>query len=209
MIIVEYPVALVLKGWHLLLTALGMDHNQAWLVALVLLVITIRSLLLPLYYRQMRSGRILANLRPQLRQLEADYADRHDQASRKELMNKRKEIQRENNYKMADGCLPSLVLVPVIIGLYRLLIRIARPSEGLEAAHAGFGPLTGADVDSFLKAEFFGVPLPAYFQMPHDQLAILGTTRQDVLHVALPLAIIASTLPLLGRITGPESARNG
>ena len=69
MIVVEYPVALVLKGWHLLLTALGIGPDQSWLVSLVLLVITIRALLLPLYYRQIRSGRILANLRPQIRAL--------------------------------------------------------------------------------------------------------------------------------------------
>lgn len=192
MIVVEYPVALVLKGWHLLLTALGIGPDQSWLISLVLLVITIRALLLPLYYRQIRSGRILANLRPQIRALEATYANRHDPASRKELMAKRKELQKENNYSMADGCMPIFVLLPVIMGLYRLLIRIARPSEGLQAAHEGFGPLSSADIDSFLRAEFAGVPLPAYFRMPVDQLQFLGTTRADVLHVVLPMAIFAS-----------------
>ena len=192
MIVVEYPVALVLKGWHLLLTALGIGPDQSWLISLVLLVITIRALLLPLYYRQIRSGRILANLRPQIRALEATYANRHDPASRKELMAKRKELQKENNYSMADGCMPIFVLLPVIMGLYRLLIRIARPSEGLQAAHEGFGPLSSADIDSFLRAEFAGVPLPAYFRMPVDQLQFLGTTRADVMHVVLPMAIFAS-----------------
>ena len=55
MIIVEYPVALVLKLWHVLFTKVfGIAPSTAWIVAVIFLVLTVRSLLAPLTLRQIR-----------------------------------------------------------------------------------------------------------------------------------------------------------
>ncbi|RAV31374.1 preprotein translocase [Corynebacterium heidelbergense] len=199
MMFLEYPVALVLNGWHWLFShALGMDTSSAWVISIVFLVFTLRGLLIPLYIRQMRSSRHLANLRPQLRALEREFADKKDAESRALMRQKSKEIRREGEYSAADGCLPALIQIPVIIGLYRLLLRVARPPEGLEATqHSAVGPLSGDDVSTFLNAHIFGVPVPAYVSMTADKLAHLGTVRPDVLHLALPLAICASLFTTL------------
>ena len=193
MAIVEYPVAAVLKLWHMLLAnVLGVDANTAWVGSIVLLVLTIRLLLLPLAYRQFRSSRILANLRPHLEEISRSFEGKNDQESRRELRHARRELQQENDYRVRDGCVPMLIQIPVIIGLYRLLLRIARPVEGLNAAHSGYGPLNAEDVKTFLDARLFDVPLPSYVSMMDSQLRDLGTSQPEVLHVALPLIAMAS-----------------
>lgn len=190
---VELPVAAILKGWHFLLADIGgIDASTAWIFAIILLVVTVRSLLVPLAYRQFRAGRLMANSRPELQRIEAEFAGKRDAESRKEMSARRREVMKENNVSLADGCLTALIQVPVLIGLYRLLLRIAGPEEGPHAAHNGFGLLTPQDVQAFLETRLFGVPLPAYVAMADQQLAFLGTTRDHVLHVAIPFIIMAS-----------------
>ncbi|QFQ01568.1 Membrane protein insertase MisCB precursor [Corynebacterium urogenitale] len=193
MIIVEYPVALVLKAWHLLFhNVFGMDASQAWLFCIPLLVLTVRALLLPVAYRQYHSTRVLANLRPHLREITNEYKDKKDRQSQREARLKRLELQKNAEYKMRDGCLPMLIQIPIFIGLYRLLLHISNPAEGLTSTHAGRGPLSSADIDAFLEARFFHVPLPAYYAMDDAQRAFLNITQPEILRVALPLIIFAS-----------------
>lgn len=193
MIVLEYPVALVLKGWHWLLAGLfSLDATTAWLYSIPLLVITVRVCLLPLIYRQNRSSRLLAQVRLDLRELREQYPDKKDREAQRELRAKRKEMYASVGYKVSDGCLPLLIQIPVVMGLYRLLLHVARPREGLDAVHHGRGPLSGEDVSQFLQADFFHVPLPAYVAMSPERLANLGTTAEDVFRVALPLILFAS-----------------
>ena len=80
--IVEYPVALFLKAWHYLFADIfGWDGAQTWLLALVLLIVTVRGLLLPFVYRQSYSSRILINLRPKVYRLEQEYRDKEPELS--------------------------------------------------------------------------------------------------------------------------------
>lgn len=193
MAIVEYPVAAVLKLWHMLLAnVLGVDANTAWVGSIVLLVLTIRMMLLPLVYRQFRSSRIFANIRPRTEEINNRFKDKKDEESRKERRAVTREMHQEHDYRVRDGCLPMLIQLPVIMGLYRLLLRIARPQEGLHSAHSGYGPLSAEDVQTFLDAKLFNVPLPAYVSMPADLLESLGTAESEVLRVALPLIVMAS-----------------
>lgn len=202
MIVVEYPVAAVMKAWQTLFSGVfSLAETTAWVWSIPLLVFTIRLLLFPIAFRQLRSGRVLANIRPQLRALSEEYKGKKDKESRKKAAEERKRLHAENNYHVRDGCLPMLIQIPVLIGLYRLLLRIARPQEGLHAAHNGYGPLSAEDIDTFLEARFLNVPLPAYVSMPDKALAGLGTSSDEVLKIALPLIIMASVLTTTNYIT--------
>src|SRR5699024_11681362 len=61
-------------------------------------------------------------------ELSQEYVGRTDADSRKELNQRRKQIQLEGGYRMRDGCLPALIQIPVFLGLYRMLLRVARPN---------------------------------------------------------------------------------
>lgn len=59
-----YPVSGILKLWHLLFASF-LDESMAWLVAIVFLVLTVRSFIAPLNWLSVRSGRISALMRPE------------------------------------------------------------------------------------------------------------------------------------------------
>lgn len=191
--IVEYPVALFLKAWHYLFADIfGWDAAQSWLLALVLLIVTVRSLLLPFVYRQSYSSRILINIRPKVYRLEQEYSDDKSAEGRKELAKRRRELQKEHEYRFSDGCIPALIQIPVLIGLYRMLIHVTSPDPEINASVNGFGPLNAEEVQSLLSAKLFGVPMAAYVQMADSQFAEIHTTKEQVFWVVFPMAILAA-----------------
>lgn len=190
--IIEYPVSLVMKAWHLLLATLGVDGVTAWPWTIALLVVTVRLILVPLAWRAQRSTRLLVNLRPALAALEGEYRGRTDRDSVKEKMRRRREMQQDGGYRVRDGCLPALVQIPFFLGLYRILLTVSRPTDLENDTHSGIGALDGTDVGEFLRASVFGVPMPSYVVMPDARLDFLGTTSSEVLHAALPLCLVAA-----------------
>ncbi|MEY8567585.1 membrane protein insertase YidC [Corynebacteriaceae bacterium 7-707] len=194
---IEYPVSAVMKLWHMALTAVGVSDTTAWTASIALLVLTVRLFLVPFAYRAYRSTRILVNLRPALAALDEEYRDRLSQPERKELLKKRRELQLSNGYRMRDGCVPALIQIPFFIGLYRILLQVARPSDLEATSHAGIGALSGEDVSHFLGADILGVPLAAYSTMSDEQFSFLGTTDSEVFTFALPLCITAAVFTTL------------
>ncbi|WP_291475158.1 membrane protein insertase YidC [Corynebacterium sp.] len=192
--LIEYPVSLVMKAWHVFLTWLGMDAISSWPLTIVLLVVTVRLILLPFAYRALYSSRMLINLRPAMHALEVEYRGVKDRDKIREKMGKRKKLQQDGGYRMRDGCIPSLIQIPFFLGLYRILLTVSRPTDLENGTHQSIGALNGTDVGQFLQAEVFGVPLPAYSVMTDERFEFLGTSSSEVFHIALPLCLIASVL---------------
>lgn len=200
-----YLVSGVLKLWHLLLNSvLGLDDSTAWVLALAGLVVTVRGLIAPFFWIQMRSARTSVIIRPKLAALDSEYADRTDKESIAEHQERTKALNREHGHNPAAGCVPMLIQIPVFIGLYRTVLQMARPSETLEVApDTRIGFLNADEITAFINSEIRGIPLPAYLSMPQEMLAQLGTTRDDVRGFILPLVILAvifTTANLAGSI---------
>lgn len=188
-----YPVSAVMKLWHLLLAnVFGFEQSLAWVLSVLGLVVVIRSLIAPLSLIQMRSSRVMSLMRPEMKALDKEFQQRTDKESVKEHQQRRKEIQEHYNYKLSAGCLPALIQIPAFLGLYQVLIRMARPSEGLEShQHKPIGLLSPEDVSQFLDSRIADVPMPAYASMSPQQFLELGTTKEDVVGFLWPLLIIA------------------
>nr|WP_268914234.1 membrane protein insertase YidC [Corynebacterium uropygiale] len=188
-----YPVSGVLKLWHLLLhNALGIDNSLSWILSMIGLVIVVRSLIAPTSLMQLKSVRINVLLRPELRALAEEYREKTDKESLAEYDKRVKDLRTEHNYNAWAGCIPVLIQFPAFIGLYQVLLRMARPRDGLETAqHNSIGLLNSSEISSFLQGHVNGVPLPAYISMTPEQHAMLGTTREAVYHMVFPLAITA------------------
>ena len=189
-----YPVSGVIKLWHVLLTALGADPISSWIASLFLLVMTVRLILLPFAYAQYKSTRIQVNLRPVINQIREEYKDKPGTAARKERIAKEQKARKDAGYRLSAGCLPVFIQLPFFLGLYRVLIHMARPKGGLGATqHQPIGFLTSQDVGQFLQAKAFGVPLPAYAAMASSRLHEMGTDKSTIYTLAVPLVLIAST----------------
>ncbi|WP_290218164.1 membrane protein insertase YidC [Corynebacterium atrinae] len=188
-----YLVSGVLKLWHLLIhNLLGVNDSTAWALSLLGLVITVRGLITPISWIQYLSSRRSIVMRPELEALNKEYESRTDKESVAELEVKRKELRQRHNYNPMAGCLPMLIQIPIFLGLYRVVVQMSRPSETLEVPEgASVGLLNATEMRSFINAELFGYPLPAYVAMSEEHLAALGTTRSEVMQFVLPTLLLA------------------
>lgn len=187
-----YPVSAIMKFWHYLLASVfGVNNGLAWLLSIFGLVFTVRSIIAPLTWIQMKIGRTGQLLQPRVKELTKEYEARTDAEASKWHQEERKKLHKEHEYNPAAGCLPALIQFPVFIGLYQVLLRMARPAEGLDSAHRPIGFLSPSDVADFLQVKFMNVPLPAYISMPAERLAQLGTDRATTTEVIVPLVLAA------------------
>ena len=189
-----YPVSGVMKLWHLLLhNVFGLDDSLAWFISLFGLVVTVRAIIAPFTWAMYKSGRLTAQIRPKRVAITEEFKGRHDEDSIREMQQRHKDLNKEYGINPFAGCVPALIQIPVFIGLYQVLLLMARPEGGLEnPVPRAIGFLNAEEVQSFLQGRVFNVPLPAYVTMPAEQLAFLGTTREDVFNFVLPLFIVAA-----------------
>lgn len=188
-----YPVSGVLKLWHMLLhSVFGIDDSTAWIISLFGLVLTVRLFLVPFFWAQAKTARISTAMRPEQVALKEEYTTRTDKESVAEQMRREKELKERYGHKVSAGCVPALIQLPVFLGLYQVLIRIARPTDELAvAADTRVGFLNAEEIKAFLRATVNDVPLPAYIAMPEETLARLGTTTGDVRSFVLPYLLAA------------------
>lgn len=100
------------------------DLTSSYAAAIVLLTVTIRLLLFPLTAKQTRSMQNMARVQPQVKALQEEHSgDR--QKMNEEVM----KFYKENKINPAAGCLPLLLQMPILFGLYRVVSGLSRTVE--------------------------------------------------------------------------------
>lgn len=197
---VYYPISATLWLWHRVFGAfLGADSGVAWALSVMFLVFTVRALLLWPGIVSARAGRQLQKLRPELDALRT----RH-KGDNQRLAVETQKLQRERGVRPLLGCLPALVQIPVFLGLYHVLRSFNRTGTGM--GQLGLGPdvnahtanyvFSASDVQSFLGARVFRVPVSASITSPHSVLESFAQfggipTTASIAAVAIPLMLIA------------------
>lgn len=189
---IYYPVSAILWFWHKAFGyVLGPDNGIAWALAVVFLVFTLRALLYKPFVGQVRSMRKMQEFAPEVQKLKAKYGD-----DRQKMNAELQKLQAQHGVNPLGGCLPVLVQIPVFIGLFHVLRSFNRPFLSPEDnARTGNYVFSAADVQSFLQAKLFGVPLSSYITEPAELLSRYGDiTRWEIGVVAVPLTIVAGVL---------------
>jgi len=197
---VYWPISAILWFWHKLLSyVLDPGWGITWVLSIVLLTFTIRVFLVKPSLNQMRSSRKMSELQPRMAEIRSKY--KNDQQKQMEEIRK---VQKEMGVNPIAGCLPLLVQMPVFLGLFHVLRSFNRTGTGSgqlglsveqnrNTANYIFSP---TDVQSFLDARLFGVPLSSYISMPESMYqGFSGAefTRTDIMMVAIPLILITAT----------------
>jgi YidC/Oxa1 family membrane protein insertase len=136
------PISGLLVIIHGGLVAAGMDAN-AWGISIILLTLTIKAFTFPLTKTQLEGTSKMQAMQPQIKELQAKYQ------SNPEVMNQKiAEFYKEKEINPLAGCIPSLVQIPVFIGLYRAVLTLAKDNvldEGFLWLPTLEGPTFGAD----------------------------------------------------------------
>mmetsp|Transcript_19065 Transcript_19065/g.43605 ORF Transcript_19065/g.43605 Transcript_19065/m.43605 type:complete len:433 (-) Transcript_19065:325-1623(-) len=136
------PTMAFLELIHTGLNAVGLDSNS-WGVSIIALTLSIKLLTFPLTKAQLESTQKMQALQPTLKEVQAKYQ------SNPEVMNQKiAELYQTNNVNPLAGCIPSIVQIPIFIGLYRAVLDLANENaldESFLWLPSLEGPTYGAD----------------------------------------------------------------
>ena len=177
---------------HDLLVLLGMSSGSgmAWVLSIVLLTILVRIAIIPLFLKQIRSSRAMQAIQPEMRKIQEKYKGKKDQVSRQKMMEETQALQRKHKVSPFASCLPMLVQMPVLFGMYRAIIAVSSISAGTYTyrgeATDHLGPLTESVSSEIVNSTVFGVPLSHTLRESWGQPAIVAVfIAAIVLMVAL------------------------
>jgi YidC/Oxa1 family membrane protein insertase len=174
-------ISWVMARWHALFsTFLDPASGLSWALAIVFLVVTIRIVLFPLFVKQIKSQRAMQEIQPEIQKLRKQYGSDRQGFSQAVMA-----LQKERGVNPLAGCLPILPQIPVFIGLFHVLRRIAPGAQGL---YTWSDELT----DQAARAKLFGAPISASFNMTGaKERAILEiATYTNIRVVAFALIVI-------------------
>ena len=152
-----WAVSWILSVFHSLLSIVGMDSESGWTwtLALVLLVILIRTLLIPVFVKQIKSQRAMQELQPEIKKLQDKYKNKKDQLSRQAMAMEQQQLFKDRGTSPFAACLPMLVQMPFFFALYRVLIAASGAAEDGES----IGALSVEEIHSFSNSTFAGAQM--------------------------------------------------
>jgi YidC/Oxa1 family membrane protein insertase len=112
------------------------DIVQNYGVSIILLTLFVRLLLLPLYHKQNQYTAAMADLQPKINDIQTKYAA--DKTTMNEKLN---EVYQEAGVSPLSGCLPMIIQLPIILGLFALLrnpLTYMSGSDMAAAVHEAF-----------------------------------------------------------------------
>ncbi len=98
---------------------LNFFHDNAglsWGTSIVALTVTVRAILIPLTYRQIKGMRALQALQPQMKEIQEKYKN-----DRQRMQQEMMRFYQENKVNPLASCLPLLLQLPIFFALFRLL----------------------------------------------------------------------------------------
>ncbi|GMI46361.1 hypothetical protein TrCOL_g393 [Triparma columacea] len=143
------PVESLLQFIHTFMVDTLHLTDGAWGWSIVLLTVLIKVATYPLSYTQIESTAKMQNLQPKIKEIQSKYQ------SNPEVMNQQiASIYQDNEVNPLAGCVPSLIQLPVFIGLYRAVTELAKQDlmeesflwlPNLEGPTYGVDPAHGSD----------------------------------------------------------------
>jgi YidC/Oxa1 family membrane protein insertase len=186
-------VSWILIAWHWVFAA-ALPDGGAWLLSIIGLVVVIRTLLIPLFVKQIRSSRNLQLLQPQMRELQKKYG--HDkQRLQQEMM----QLYKETGTNPFASCLPILLQMPFFFALFQVLNGASTndPRGAFTSRPELF--------ESFTNAQVAGIRLSDSFKMTDDP----ATRVVAIILVIIMVATTFFTQRQLMRKNMPASALEG
>jgi len=175
------PVAFVLKQIHTgLSTFLPDGSGWAWGLSIVLLTITVRVILFPLFVKQIKSQRRMQELAPKVKELQAKH-----KGDRETLNTELMKLYKEHGTNPVSGCLPLVLQLPIFFALFRVMNEF-RPHFHADKTpyFTGKYGLSDTLIEQAAKAKVFGAPISTAFNSTPSFLKTLDGSATTVKIVA-------------------------
>ena len=105
-------------------------------ISLIILTVLVKLILYPLYFKQIKSTASMSSIQPKIKAIQEKY--KNDKEKMNEEMAK---ITKDENFNPMGGCLPMLIQLPIIWGLFTILrnpIKYIADENMIFAVHQSF-----------------------------------------------------------------------
>ncbi|ADG76595.1 membrane protein insertase, YidC/Oxa1 family [Cellulomonas flavigena DSM 20109] len=190
-------VAWIMVRFHELLTWAGLDATSgaAWGLSIVGLVIVMRILLIPLFFKQIKASRGMQLVQPEMQALQKKYKGKSDPASREAMSREMMELYRKHGTNPFASCLPILLQSPIFFALFRVLFELPRLAAGTYERADAIGPMTRELAAQAEAATIWGAPLSGTF------LKADGNVHIQIVTVILIIAMSVTTFTTQRQLT--------
>ncbi|MBW4837833.1 MAG: YidC/Oxa1 family membrane protein insertase [Paenibacillaceae bacterium] len=103
----------VVYYFSLVLDTFAEWFNGAYGVAILIMVLIVRTLILPLTLKQVKSSKAMQAIQPQLQKIREQYKDNPEQQQQETM-----KLFQEHKVNPMAGCFPLIIQMPVFIALY-------------------------------------------------------------------------------------------
>ncbi len=164
------PIINVLLAIYQALVHLGVPSALG--LSIIVLTIIIRLILYPLTSSQLRAAKKMQSLTPHLNKLK----DKHKNDA-KRMQEETMRLYREHGVNPIAGCIPLLIQIPIIFGLYSVLNLVVhlKPSETVAKIN-GIAYFDALKLQNVWDTHFFGISL--------------GQTPSQLFHTVGPLILL-------------------
>lgn len=151
---IYHAVSFLVVGYHKVVTPIfGYHSGWSWTIAIIMLTITVRLLMMPLYAKQLNASRAQQALAPKVAEIREKHAGNKDRINQETMR-----LYETSGVNPAASCLPLLVQMPIFLSLFQVLNGAAR------GVPKGYFFTTSPDrVRSLQQAEIFGSSLASRF----------------------------------------------
>lgn len=162
---IMWVVAWIMYAFHKVFEFLGLDPagGAAWGLSIVGLVIVMRIILIPLFFKQIKAQRGLQLIQPEMQKIQKKYKGKTDPASREAMSRETMALYQKHGTNPFSSCLPILAQSPIFFALFRVLNSLPQIANGTWWGRESVGPITQGVASQAESASIFGAPLSGTF----------------------------------------------
>ena len=120
---ISWLLGKVMNGIYNVLSAIGIENIG---VSIIIFTIIVYTLLIPLTIKQQKFTKMQSVMTPEIRKIQKKYEGKRDQASMLKQQEEMNAVYDKYGTKMSSGCLPSLIQMLFLFGLYPVVQNIPR-----------------------------------------------------------------------------------
>lgn len=118
---ISWLLGQVMNGLYNVLSMIGIENIG---VSIIIFTIIVYTLLMPLTIKQQKFSKMQAVMQPEIQKIQKKYANKKDQVSLQKQQDEMNMVYDKYGVKMSSGCLPSLVQILILFGLYPVVMYV-------------------------------------------------------------------------------------
>lgn len=112
---VSWLLGQIMNGIYNVMSAVGIENIG---VSIIIFTVIVYMILMPLTIKQQKFSKMQAVMSPEIQKIQKKYANKKDQASMMKQQEEMNLVYDKYGVKMSSGCLPSLMQMVFLLGLY-------------------------------------------------------------------------------------------